>query len=133
MSSKLNKLIVDYQSKVAYGIELFRQKVGDEYPLSAWGSGVLPKKGFLDKNIKYSFHGIGCLLEFPNCEVDFDYGPQKRYDGFDLWRLRIYWESSKDDYEYTSYDEIVVDVEQAIIENEIVTMAGTTLDFFREL
>ncbi|MDO5770449.1 MAG: hypothetical protein Q4P13_13190 [Psychrobacter sp.] len=132
MTSKLNRLIIDYQSKVAYGIDLFRQKIGDEYPLNAWGRKALPQKGFLNKNTKYSFHGIGCLLEFPNCEVDFDYGPQKRYDGFDLWRLRIYWESCKDDYGYASYDEIVVDFKQAIKKDEIVTMEGTTLYFFKE-
>lgn len=132
MQSQLKTLITDYQSWVAYGIKLFQAKIGNEYPIQAWRKGALPKSGFLDKNVKYRFHGIGCIFIFPNCEVDFDYGPQRRYDGFDLWRLKIYWESSKDDYGYKSYDEIVEDFKQAVTEKEIVAMEGTTLYFFKE-
>lgn len=95
MKKQLENLITDYQSWVAHGIKLFQNKIGDEYPIRAWRKGMLSQNGFLGEDIEYNFHGIGCVFFFPNCEVDFDYGPNRRYDGFDLWRLRIYWESCK--------------------------------------
>ncbi|WP_422396291.1 DUF6896 domain-containing protein [Pseudomonas trivialis] len=33
---------------------------------------------------------MGCSVYLPEVCVDFDYGPDGRLDGFDLWRLYVY-------------------------------------------
>ncbi|WP_422396258.1 DUF6896 domain-containing protein [Pseudomonas trivialis] len=33
---------------------------------------------------------MGCSVYLPEVCVDFDYGPDGRLDGFDLWRLYMY-------------------------------------------
>jgi hypothetical protein len=40
--------------------------------------------------ITYELHGVGCAVYFPDLCIDFDYGPDDRTDGFDVWRLYIF-------------------------------------------
>lgn len=86
----LKKLINDYLFDVEQGLSLFQKKIGDKNPLKAWRDGDIPQKGKLNDVVRYELHGIGCLLVFPDYEVDFDFGPGYRSDGFDLWRLFRY-------------------------------------------
>ncbi len=83
-------LITEYLEAVRSVEELFRKRLGQADPLRAWRTGALPKEGWLDQDrgIRYSFHGVGCLVEFEDMIVDFDFSSGGRVDGFDLWRLR---------------------------------------------
>jgi len=98
--SNFKVVVGDYLSEVQEGIALFKDKIGDTHPLSAWRNDGLPQKGQLSDDVRYEFHGVGCLLVFPEYEVDFDFGPDGRIDGFDLWRLGLYVESRPDKYPY---------------------------------
>lgn len=40
--------------------------------------------------MSYQLHGNGCMIEYPDYCVDFDFGPNGRTDGFDAWRLHNY-------------------------------------------
>ncbi|MEM7475342.1 MAG: hypothetical protein AAF483_10150 [Planctomycetota bacterium] len=110
MESPIQPLIEAYQTHVAEACELFRTNLGvTGNILSAWkrhlisidlpaddrpplaGRGVLDS----DRSITYSFHGIGCRVMFGTLDVDFDFGPHGRHDGFDAWRLHRYAQSSK--------------------------------------
>ncbi|RDS81603.1 hypothetical protein DWU98_10250 [Dyella monticola] len=50
----------------------------------------LPNIGILAGGIRYRKHGYGCKVFLPDIAIDFDFGDQGEYDGFDLWRLRIF-------------------------------------------
>lgn len=70
--------------------QLLRQRLGlSELDWFSWRPDGVPARGWLDeaKAIFYRFHGIGCCVEFGSINVDFDFGPGGRHDGFDAWRL----------------------------------------------
>lgn len=112
MHSPIVSLIHRYQQYVAEAIALFRTNLGVRGRLlRAWHRSLLPpdsmdedegpaipQSGTLDpvREITYSFHGIGCRLNFGVHLVDFDFGPDQRYDGFDAWRLYLLAESLLD-------------------------------------
>ena len=116
----LQKVIDDYLSKVEQGVSLFKKQLGDKHPLQAWGNKDIPQRGKLSDAIEYEFHGIGCALIFSDCEVDFDFGPDDRVDGFDLWRLTQYLLSCPNKYPDYSADKIKKDFENAL-EHKAIT------------
>jgi hypothetical protein len=65
--------------------------------MKAAGEGVLPRSGELSDGVEYQLHGIGCRVEFPDYEVDFDFASSVDV-GFDAWRLWIYAEQFPDRY-----------------------------------
>lgn len=90
MRPELLQLINDYQQYVAKACRLFRDHLHVEGNiLEAWKTRQVPPRGLLDDSgrIRYSFHGIGCMVQFGKIVVDFDFGPEERQDGFDAWRL----------------------------------------------
>jgi hypothetical protein len=105
MCSAIIPLIHIYQQYVGEAIGLFRSNLGVRGNLlRAWRRSLLPpdpkdlndgpaisQRGSLDldRGITYSFHGIGCRLDFDGHVIDFDFGPDQRYDGFDAWRLHL--------------------------------------------
>ncbi|MEW5251109.1 DUF6896 domain-containing protein [Microbulbifer sp. 2201CG32-9] len=100
IDENLKTVIDDYLGEVQKGINLFKSKIGDTPPLVAWRNKDIPQKGKLSDDVKYEFHGIGCVLIFPEYEVDFDFGPDNRSDGFDLWRLHLYVSNRAKKYPY---------------------------------
>jgi hypothetical protein len=120
MIKNLKALIDDYLADVANGIDLFKLKIGDKNPLKAWRDNDIPQKGNLTDDVKYELHGIGCLLVYPEYEVDFDFGPDERIDGFDLWRLSQYVAGRVNRYpEYEDTNNLKRDFEQAVNNGEI--------------
>ncbi|PWQ94837.1 DUF6896 domain-containing protein [Leucothrix arctica] len=106
-SSNLKTVIECYLADVRKGMVLFKEKIGDTHPLSAWRNGGLPQNGKLSENIEYEFHGIGCLLIFSDHKVDFDFGYGGRIDGFDLWRLSLFVESFSEKYPYYKNNDLL--------------------------
>ena len=120
MDSTIIPLIHTYQRHVAEAIALFRNNLGVRgHLLRAWRRSSLPpdpadaedgpaipQRGVLDaeRNITYSFHGIGCRLEFGDHMVDFDFGPDQRFDGFDNWRLHLLAESLPEFHQFSDVD-----------------------------
>ncbi len=120
MDALLKEVIDDYQEGVSRGLSLFKQQIGDMPPLVAWQKKKIPQQGKLSGEIEYQFHGIGCLLIFPEYEVDFDFGPDNRSDGFDLWRLTQYVSSRLGKYpKYEDEGRLKNDFEQAIEQGEV--------------
>lgn len=82
----ITRLILDYQHAVRRLVAALRSLSGCEDLLTARHSGRLAKDGTIG-GIEYSFHGVGCYGSVDGVEVDFDFGPSCRHDGFDAWRL----------------------------------------------
>jgi hypothetical protein len=74
----------------------------------------IPREGTLDDGTTYRFHGVGCEVDDRNVVVDFDFGPDRRHDGFDAWRLRAFAEQFS---EWTEYHDIRI-VEERMKELE---------------
>lgn len=88
--NNLEEVIAEYLQAVEKGLKLFDQKAGRRDILAAWHEGVLPREGGLLDDVEYKLHGIGCWISFQGYEIDFDFSPDGRSDGFDLWRLGKY-------------------------------------------
>lgn len=114
MSPSLKTVINDYLNKVEDGVSLLKNQTGGEHPLKAWGNKKIPQAGKLSDHIEYEFHGIGCALIFTDCEVDFDFGPEDRIDGFDLWRLNQYLSSCLNKYSGYNTEKLKSDFEEAV-------------------
>jgi hypothetical protein len=74
-------------SKHARQLRLELQK--DDLLLSV-KSKTVPATGILGDGTKYTFHGVGCSIESGEGDINFDFGPYGRCDGFDGWRLSAY-------------------------------------------
>ena len=92
----LLNLIADYQEEIKKFMKTFKNEYNRKDILRAWHEGVIEKEGSLPGGVEYELHGIGCRIYYSNIEVDFDFGPNNRFDGFDLWRLKEYLSFRKD-------------------------------------
>lgn len=82
-------LIHDYQNAVYNAVALVNAKSAREkgFQLHDETSGV--RAGYLDslKQVRYSFHGVGCKIITPEFTVDFDYAQEGGCSGIDTWFL----------------------------------------------
>lgn len=90
------ELIKEYLSCAKYSCELLK----DTYPsneslLRAKVLGIIPKDGIIN-DVYYRFHGRGCIFKYSNDEIDVDFGPGGRYDGFDMHRLKKFLKFRED-------------------------------------
>ena len=129
-NSDFKKVVDDYLSAVEVAVSLFKQEIGETAPLKAWHDGQLPQTGKLSDEIEYQFHGIGCLLIFSDYEVDFDFGPEGRIDGFDLWRLNGYLGSCKDKYSGYSEEQLKNDFAAAVSSGEIYKLHKSSSNLY---
>ena len=101
-------LINEYLNDVRMFIKCFKIKYHREDVLRAWHDGVIPQSGNVTDTIEYELHGIGCCIFLPNREIDFDFGPELRSDGFDLWRLKKYLNQRSDISKHLSIQELEI-------------------------
>jgi hypothetical protein len=80
-------LIQQYVAAVERAVQLLIEATGTDEPLLAARSGGFPRSGVLANGNAYRFHGVGCEVNLGSFSVDFDWGPDGRYGGFDAWRL----------------------------------------------
>jgi hypothetical protein len=137
MKNILN-LINDYQYTVKVGVEAMQKQFNTRHLLKGWKSGVIPKSGVLVSGIEYDFHGVGCFLIIDNVTVNFDFGPDDRYDGFDLWRLGCFVNEKPELYKiYFENEALLEDDFQELIRRHIIVkpnwFPGSTLCYFTEV
>lgn len=80
---------------------------------------LIPKEGHIE-NAHYYFHGRGCLFQFDNGEIDVDFGPEGRYDGFDKHRLISFLEYRKKIYNELTEKEFNRQFDNLINEKQII-------------
>ncbi|MHC8319417.1 DUF6896 domain-containing protein [Pseudomonas sp. GB2N2] len=86
----LEYLIDDFLAQVEKATDLLELRFGTKCILRLWRAKEIPQRGEILGGINYELHGVGCRVYFPKACIDFDYGPDERVDGFDVWRLYIY-------------------------------------------
>ena len=81
----LLRLISEYQLSVLGFLRAFRKRYPVDDILGARTAGEVPEMGMLDDRheTRFRFHGCGCAFTSDRGEVDFDFGPNGRHDGFD--------------------------------------------------
>lgn len=99
-------LINEYLNDVRMFIKYFKEKYHREDVILAWRDGDIPQSGNVTDTIEYELHGIGCCIFFPDREIDFDFGPEMRSDGFDLWRLKKYLNQRPDISKHLSIEDL---------------------------
>lgn len=86
------ELVQEYIACAKYVSKLLMEITGDvENMIGAYRTTGIPKEGYLDGNVYYNFHGVGCYFEMANTHIDIDFGPDNRCDGFDLYRLNDFY------------------------------------------
>ena len=113
--NRLLAMIADYQQRVARFVSAAKAFFREEDLLAASMAGRLPEEGHLDdaRESAFRFHGTGCEVKTLDAEVDFDSGPEGRYNGFGAWRLHIFARSQP--HVYPEFQELAV-VERAFEE-----------------
>lgn len=89
-NKNLEYLIDDFLAQVERATNLLEGRFGKKCILRLWRENAIPRCGEILDGINYELHGVGCRVYFPEMCIDFDYGPNERVDGFDVWRLYIY-------------------------------------------
>lgn len=136
MHNELLKIIHDYQLSVKKGVSEMQEYYSTKELLKGWKSKRIPKSGKLPSGIEFDFHGVGCFLEIEGVETNFDFGPEDRYDGFDLWRLTYFMKSRKNasDNFYLKNSELLEIHFNDMEKNKIIYrpnwFPGTTLYYF---
>jgi len=97
-NTSFEDLIKGFLSKVEEGTTLLQKKFGTRNILRLWRSGQIERCGEIIDGVEYELHGVGCAIHFPTELVDFDYGPNNRIDGFDVWRLYMYAADRPEEY-----------------------------------
>lgn len=81
------ELIRDYVAATTATAAVLRVELGTDQLEGGWQQRKFPRTGTLRDGSEYQFHGIGVSVVRNDIEVDFDFGPGGRTDGFDAWRL----------------------------------------------
>jgi hypothetical protein len=83
-------LLHDYQATVYQAVALLNAKSEQQKGFQK------QRTGYLDdlKQLRYSFHGAGCLVITPTFQVDFDYAAEGGCTGIDAWFLGCFLESN---------------------------------------
>ncbi|MHC8298847.1 DUF6896 domain-containing protein [Pseudomonas sp. ZS1P83] len=89
-NESLEQLIFDFLSMVDKATSLLEEKFGTRCILRLWRTNKIERCGTVVGDVTYELHGVGCAVYFPDLCIDFDYGPEGRTDGFDVWRLYIF-------------------------------------------
>lgn len=126
LAPRLLKLISEYQLHVAGLTRTLRKRFGVDDLIDAWRQGRIPTHGEFDdrRDARFEFHGVGCRVESPCGNVEFDLGPGGRYDGFDGWRLWIYAQALPQEYPEFQRYEVVESVLGELVTDGLVVRMG---------
>jgi len=96
----LQEAIKEYYDMIKQSDKLLRNLYEEDIsPIEAVKRKIIPKSGTLRKDhqeITYKFHGMGCLLVYPDGIVDFDYSIGTFEVGdIDAWKLLGFIKNSR--------------------------------------
>jgi hypothetical protein len=122
------ELIRDYTSTTATAVAQLRRECGVEDLLQGWHQRRYPQHGKLSDGAEYHFHGIGCCVERPEVDVDLDFGPGGRADGFDAWRLWRFAKQFPTRYPDLQERDALERALQALVDEGVVVASGVEHD-----
>lgn len=120
-SSDVLELIKRYVAAVDRATHELRLQLGHSDLLAAAKNGLVPRSGRLE-GLRYTFHGVGCTVEFDDVCIDFDFGPRGRHGGFDAWRLSRF--AAQDGESGAESDEIQRGLDELVASGFIVKSEG---------
>ena len=96
--------------------------------LKAKNEGIIPKEGRIE-NTKFKFHGKGCRFWNNKFEVEVDFGPNGRYDGFDFFRIQTFYLKNKGRYiKADIFEPTLEEFNKLVLNNSIGKLAGSEDD-----
>jgi len=113
---RLLNLIREYQASVAEA-EAKMEKAFKSAP-HLWRQAKLSREGMCGQ-CTYSFHGKGCLFEFADYFVDYDYGHNWRTDAFDEWRLSRFGDQFPEYAEWIKSGKLESSFKEALKEGKV--------------
>ena len=120
LTGRLVQIIEQFLADVSIAHDMLLVKTEGIRPLKAWREGTVSRRGKLRHRAGYEFHGVGCRVLWDGRRVDFDYGPEGRIDGFDLWRLQMYLQDNAD--RIPPFPDLEWNYKTALAEDVIVPM-----------
>jgi hypothetical protein len=131
INKDLKLLIFDFLSAVEASLKLLEDKFGSRSLHQLWHDNKIAQRGEIFKGVSYQLHGNGCMIEYPEYCVDFDFGPNGRTDGFDAWRLYNYaCEFPEKHAKYTNFATVESELNQYIQENMVKKMDNSTSNLY---
>ncbi|EPL6275335.1 DUF6896 domain-containing protein [Proteus mirabilis] len=132
MDARLYGLINEYVNRVSEAVELMKFS-GIALPKSnnEWAANGIPQKGQLNGGVKYFKHGYGCAVHLNSGAVDFDFGENGEFNGFDYWRLKGFSDNNLNQYGFNSPDELK-ECFEAEISNGNLLFSGYILYYLKD-
>ncbi|ROP63081.1 hypothetical protein EDF81_1602 [Enterobacter sp. BIGb0383] len=112
--NELTFLINDYQKSV-YAAVITMYRSGILMPSSRydWINADIPFYGELEDGSKYYKHGAGCLVVFEIGDIDFDFGEQGEFGGFNSWWLTRFAGDNLPNYGFSDIHEVAECLKEA--------------------
>lgn len=134
--STIIHLVKAYQASVDYAVNELRESLSCDDLLKGFNERTIPQEGELVSGNSYYFHGVGCVFTLKGRDVNFDFGPSNRNDGFDLWRLEQFVDEHADKYELFYNDKEELKQEFCRLERDGIIFnpkwfPGTSLYYFK--
>jgi hypothetical protein len=127
---RIMELIREYTTLTMAAAATLQRELGVENLLQAWKQRQVPQHGSLNDGSLYRFHGVGCGIERTDgTDLDFDFGPGGRADGFDAWRLWQFAKQYPTRYRDLQQLDQVKDALKALEEGGIVRPSGAEHDY----
>jgi hypothetical protein len=131
INKNLKLLIFDFLGAVETSLQLLEDKFGSRSLHQLWHDNKIAQRGEIFKGVSYQLHGNGCMIEYPEYCVDFDFGPNGRTDGFDAWRLYNYaCEFPEKHAKYTNLTTVESELNQYIQENMVKKIDNSTSNLY---
>jgi hypothetical protein len=103
--------------------------------IEARRASIITRRGEIQGS-PFAFHGTGCRIEIDGYIVDWDFGPDRRIDGFGAWKLWQFTRDHEQEFgEFAHLDRLRSDVTKLIENRQVYTMGDFGLTgnivFFR--
>lgn len=131
INKDLESLIFDFLSAVKTSLQLLEDRFGSRSLHQLLHDKKIAQRGEIFKGVSYQLHGNGCMIEYPEHCVDFDFGPNGRTDGFDAWRLYNYACEFPEKYaKYTNLATVKLELNKYIQEDMIKKTDNSTSNLY---
>lgn len=129
MNRELERVIGLFNGAQERAVEVLEREFGCPRPTTADDFilrcvPAIRKSGYISKGYKIRPHGIGIEVDIDGLKIDFDFGPNGEFNGFDSWRLFDFLKSNNIESPIASEEEMENLIEEAKGEGKIEKYSG---------
>lgn len=129
MNKELVELINEFNAAQIKAVELLESEFNCPRPISSDDFiircvPIIRKSNYESAGCKIRPHGIGMEVTTSGTIIDFDFGQNGEFNGFDAWRLSEFVKNNKLKTTLTSEKDIESEITKAIKEGEIIKGKG---------